>query len=162
MELAIGSTFAGHRIDAVAGRGGMGVVYQATDLALDRPVALKLIAPALASDQVFRAREERGLMYVTMRYIHGTDLRALLGAEGRLAPGRAVAIVAQVASALEAAHERGLVHRDVKPGNVLLTPEDHVYVSDFGLTKRALSVSGLTATGQLVGTIDYVAPEHIK
>src|SRR5215218_3796318 len=109
LELAIGSTFAGHRIDAVAGRGGMGVVYLATDLTLDRPVALKLIAPALATDPVFRARfesecklaagidhanvvqifhagEERGLLYVTMRYVRGTDLRTLLGEEGRLAP----------------------------------------------------------------------------
>jgi serine/threonine protein kinase len=188
MELAIGSTFAGHRIDAVAGRGGMGVVYQATDLALDRPVALKLIAPALASDQVFRARfmsecklaaaidhphvvpifhagEERGLMYVTMRYIHGTDLRALLGEEGRLAPGRAVGIVAQVADALEAAHERGLVHRDVKPGNVLIATREgaeFAFLTDFGVTKERAADTNLTQTGFAVGTADYMAPEQAR
>jgi serine/threonine-protein kinase len=97
-----------------------------------------------------------------MRYVEGSDLKDLIRSEGRLDAGRTAAIVGQVASALDAAHALGLVHRDVKPSNVLLTPDDHVYVSDFGLTKRALSVSGLTATGQLVGTIDYVAPEHIK
>src|SRR5829696_3483330 len=162
MELPIGSTFAGHRIDAVAGRGGMGVVYLATDLTLDRPVALKLIAPGLASDPVFRARfesecklaagidhahvvqifhagEERGLLYVTMRYVSGTDLRTLLADEGRLAPARAVGIVAQVAGALDAAHQRGLVHRDVKPANVLLTTRDgseHAFLTDFGVSKQ--------------------------
>jgi DNA-binding NarL/FixJ family response regulator len=188
MELPIGSTFAGHRIDAVAGRGGMGVVYVATDLTLARPVALKLIAPGLASDPVFRARfesecklaaaidhanvvqifhagEERGLLYVTMRYIHGTDLRSLLAKEGRLAPHRAVAIVAQVAGALEAAHQRGLVHRDVKPANVLLTTRDgseHAFLTDFGVSKERTSSSGLTKTGFAVGTADYMAPEQAR
>jgi DNA-binding NarL/FixJ family response regulator len=188
MELPIGSTFAGHRIDAVAGRGGMGVVYLATDLALDRPVALKLIAPELARDPVFRARfmseckvaaaidhphvvpifhagEERGLMYVTMRYIKGTDLRALLGAEGRLAPGRAVGIMAQVADALEAAHQRGLVHRDVKPGNVLIATRggaEVAFLTDFGVTKQRTAQSQLTKTGFAVGTADYMAPEQAR
>jgi DNA-binding NarL/FixJ family response regulator len=188
MELPIGSTFAGHRIDAVAGRGGMGVVYLATDLALDRPVALKLIAPELARDPVFRARfvseckvaaaidhphvvpifhagEERGLMYVTMRYIKGTDLRTLLGDEGRLAPGRAVGIMAQVADALEAAHQRGLVHRDVKPGNVLIATRNDVefaFLTDFGVTKQRTAESQLTKTGFAVGTADYMAPEQAR
>src|SRR5215203_6089418 len=157
LEITPGSEFAGHRIDGVAGRGGMGIVYRATDLMLDRTVALKLISPSLASDPVFRARfghecrmaaaidhpnvvqifhagEERGLLYVTMRYIQGTDLRTLLADEGRLAPARAVGIVAQVAGALDAAHQRGLVHRDVKPANVLLTTRDgseHAFLTDF-------------------------------
>ena len=188
MELAIGSTFAGHRIDAVAGRGGMGVVYLATDLTLDRRVALKLIAPGLANDPVFRARfesecklaaaidhanvvqifhagEERGLLYVTMRYIQGTDLRTLLADEGRLAPARAVGIVAQVAGALDAAHQRGLVHRDVKPANVLLTTRDgseHAFLTDFGVSKQRTSNTGLTKTGFAVGTADYMAPEQAR
>jgi DNA-binding NarL/FixJ family response regulator len=188
MELAIGAAFAGHRIDAVAGRGGMSVVYRATDLTLDRPVALKLIAPALAGDPVFRARfvsecklaasidhahvvpiyhagEERGLLYVTMRYIRGTDLRALLAEQGRLDPARAVAIVAQVAGALDAAHERGLVHRDVKPGNVLLANragDDWAFLTDFGVTKERSVESGLTKTGFAVGTADYMAPEQAR
>ena len=147
LEITPGSEFAGHRIEGVAGHGGMGVVYRATDLMLERIVALKLIAPSLAEDPVFRTRfehecrvaaaidhpnvvqvfhagEERGLLYVTMRHIHGTDLRTLLADEGRLAPDRAVGIIAQVASALEAAHRRGLVHRDVKPANVLIARDE--------------------------------------
>ena len=142
-EPGVGSTFAGHRIDAVAGRGGMGIVYRATDLALDRPVALKLVAPALAADPVFRTRferecrlaaaldhphvvpvfragEEGGRLYVTMRFIEGTDLRALLHDAGPLEPPRAVDLIAQVADALDEAHASGLVHRDVKPANILI------------------------------------------
>jgi DNA-binding NarL/FixJ family response regulator len=188
MELAIGSTFAGHRIDGEAGRGGMGVVYRATDLTLDRPVALKLIAPRMAGDPVFRARfvsecklaaaidhpnvvqifhagEERGVLYVTMRYIDGTDLRTLLGEVGRLEPERAVAIISQVAGALDAAHERGLVHRDVKPANVLLAKRDgaeRAYLTDFGVTKERTASAGLTKTGFAVGTADYMAPEQAR
>jgi hypothetical protein len=141
--LSPGTTFAGHRIDGVAGEGGMGVVYAATDLALDRRVALKLIAPAHARDDVFRARferearlaasldhpnlvtvfhagEEEGRLYVTMRFIEGTDLRALLRSGGPLEPQRAVDLVEQIAGALDEAHAAGLVHRDVKPANVLI------------------------------------------
>ena len=172
MELAVGSTFAGHRIDGEAGRGGMGVVYRATDLTLDRRVALKLIAPRMAGDPVFRARfvsecklaaaidhpnvvpifhagEERGVLYVTMRYIDGTDLRTLLAQEGRLPAKRAVSIVAQVAGALDAAHQHGLVHRDVKPANVLLATRDgaeRAFLTDFGVTKERSSQTGLTKT----------------
>jgi DNA-binding NarL/FixJ family response regulator len=188
MELAIGSTFAGHRIDGEAGRGGMGVVYRATDLTLDRRVALKLIAPRMAGDPVFRARfvsecklaaaidhpnvvqifhagEERGVLYVTMRYIDGTDLRTLLGQVGKLPPERAVAIIAQVAGALDAAHQRGLVHRDVKPANVLLAKRDgteKAYLTDFGVTKERAASTGLTKTGFAVGTADYMAPEQAR
>ena len=188
MELAIGSTFAGHRIDGEAGRGGMGVVYRATDLTLDRPVALKLIEPGMAGDPVFRARfvtecklaaaidhpnvvqifhagEERGVLYVTMRYIDGTDLRTLLSDVGRLPPERAVAIIVQVANGLEAAHQRGLVHRDVKPANVLLATRDgdeRAFLTDFGVTKERSAQGGLTKTGFAVGTADYMAPEQAR
>jgi DNA-binding NarL/FixJ family response regulator len=188
MELAIGSTFAGHRIDGEAGRGGMGVVYRATDLTLDRRVALKLIEPGMAGDPVFRARfvsecklaaaidhpnvvpifhagEERGVLYVTMRYIDGTDLRTLLAQVGRIEPRRAVTIVAQVAGALDAAHEHGLVHRDVKPANVLLATRDGVeraFLTDFGVTKERTAETGLTKTGFAVGTADYMAPEQAR
>jgi hypothetical protein len=184
-ELAPGTVFAGHRIEAVAGRGGMGVVYRATQLALDRTVALKVIAPGLLEDQTIRARfvreskvaasidhpnvipiyyagEEHGIAYIAMRYVPGDDVRSLVRRERRLAPERAARIVAQVGAALDAAHSAGLVHRDIKPANVLLGPEDHVYLTDFGLTKHALSVAGSTKPGHWVGTLDYVAPEQIR
>ena len=186
-ELSTGAVVAGYRIERVAGRGGMGVVYQATQLALDRPAALKVIAPELADDVMFRERFKReshtaasidhpnvipvyeagetdGQLYIAMRYVEGTDLRDLIRREGELSPAHAVRVVAQVAAALDAAHRRGLVHRDVKPGNVLIAEdgEEHVYLTDFGLTKRTASVGGMTQTGQFVGTVDYSAPEQIK
>ena len=184
-DTRVGTELGGYRIERVIGRGGMSVVYLAEHVRLGRRVALKLLATELADSERFRDRflresklaasidhpniipiydadEADGTLFIAMRYVEGTDLKELIRSEGRLDAGRTAAIVGQVASALDAAHALGLVHRDVKPSNVLLTPDDHVYVSDFGLTKRALSVSGLTATGQLVGTIDYVAPEHIK
>jgi CheY-like chemotaxis protein len=159
-ELPIGAIFAGHRIDAVAGRGGMGVVYRATDLALDRSVALKLIASSHARDPVFRARFERecriaaaidhphvvpvlhagaehGRLYVTMRFVDGSDLHTLLRTEERLVPARAAELVTQVASGLDEAHARRLVHRDVKPGNVLIgrrAGREHAFLTDFGVT----------------------------
>jgi YVTN family beta-propeller protein len=182
-HLAAGSTFAGYRIDKEIGRGGMGVVYRATDLSLERPVALKLIAPELSSEERFRQRflresklaaslghphilpvhaagEADGQLYLAMRYVEGQDLKDLLADEGPLSPERAFAIVGQVAEALDAAHEKGLVHRDVKPGNVLLDERGQAYLSDFGLTKQMGSAS--TQTGELVGTLDYVAPEQIR
>ena len=190
-DLAEGAVFAGHRIEGVAGRGGMGTVYRATHIALDHMVALKVIAPDLAGDESFRERfksesriavslrhpnvvpihhagEEEGLLFVTMDLIDGPDLRRLLIARGPLDPEPAVAILEQVAAALDIAHSRGLVHRDIKPGNVLIEDAggaDHAYLTDFGLTKRiegASEASGLTSTGAFVGTLDYVAPEQIR
>ena len=186
-ELAVGADFAGHRIDKVIGRGGMGVVFRATDRALDRTVALKLIAPEVANDPVFRARferecrlaaaidhphavqifqagEEDGLLYLTMRYVDGTNLRRLLRTEGRLPPARGVAIIGQIASALDEAHALGLVHRDVKPENILVLerpPAEQAFLTDFGITKRATD-EPLTRTGRLVGTVDYSAPEQVQ
>jgi serine/threonine protein kinase len=184
---------AGYRIEARLGRGGMGEVYRAVQLSLDRRVALKVLAPKLAADDVFRRRflresriaasidhpsiipiyetgEDRGLLYIAMRYVDGMDLATLLRRDGRLAPARALAIMTQVASALDAAHARGLVHRDVKPGNILLAAapagtDGHCYLCDFGLIKQVdpqLAHSALTATDQFVGTIPYVAPEQIE
>jgi DNA-binding CsgD family transcriptional regulator len=186
-DLAQGSVLGDFRIEGAIGRGGMGVVYQAVQLSLGRPVALKLIAPHLADDQDFRERflresrlaasidhphivpvyvagEEEGLHYIAMRFVEGVNLRTAISAEGRLEPARAARLVAQVASALDSAHERGLVHRDVKPANILVARhggEEHAYLTDFGLTKREAS-QGLTGTGEWVGTIDYVAPEQLR
>ncbi|HEX9236039.1 MAG TPA: protein kinase, partial [Actinomycetota bacterium] len=190
-DARIGTEMAGYRIESLIGRGGMSVVYLAEHLRLGRKVALKLLAPELAESEGFRERfiresrlaaslehpniipiydadEAEGVLYIAMRYVEGTDLKALIRSEGPLPPERTMPLMAQVARGLDAAHARGLVHRDVKPGNVLLaTGGDqegaaHCYVCDFGLTKQALSVSGLTETGQFVGTIDYVAPEQIQ
>ena len=188
VELRAGDEIAGYRIVGLAGRGGMGVVYRATDVALDRPVALKLISDELASDESFRERFRResrvaasirhphvitvfaageadGVLYIAMDYIDGTDLRAMLTDHGRLEPRVAALISSQVASALDAAHANTLVHRDVKPANVLIaeTPDGpHAYLTDFGLTKNMGSTSGMTETGAVVGTLDYIAPEQIE
>lgn len=186
-ELHTGDALAGYRIDGVAGRGGMGVVYRATHMRLRRVDALKVIAPELADEVQFRNRFEResqvaaqidhpnvipiyaageqdGLLYIAMRFVEGTDLRAVLRQEGRIEAKRAAQIVAAVASALDAAHECGLVHRDVKPANVLLAHQrdhEHVYLSDFGLAKVVTSPEGETRTGMFVGTTDYVSPEQV-
>jgi DNA-binding beta-propeller fold protein YncE len=186
--LSTGSILGDFRVEDEVGRGGMGVVYRAVQVSLGRPVALKVIAGTLADNVAFRerfARESRltasldhpnvipvfaageadGVLYIAMRFVDGTDLRSLVAAEGRLEPLRAAGVVAQVASALDAAHERGLVHRDVKPANVLVAARgggEHVYLTDFGLTKRSASESGLTSAGEWVGTLDYVAPEQLR
>ncbi|MEA2450948.1 MAG: hypothetical protein QOG63_2880 [Thermoleophilaceae bacterium] len=186
--LEVGSVFAGHRIDGVAGRGGMGVVYVVTHLRLQHRRALKVIAPEYSSDEGFRRRferesrvaasidnphvlpihdagEEAGRLYVTMRYVDGIDLRKLIRSRGRLPAALAADIVGQNATALDAAHARALVHRDVKPANVLLAGDPDrpsAFLTDFGLTKLASSESSLTATGMFVGTIDYVAPEQLE
>jgi serine/threonine-protein kinase len=183
-DLVVGDQFAGCRIEAVAGRGGMGVVYRATELALGRPVALKLLAGDRASDPDFRERfqresrmaaaidhpnvipvygagEEDGRLYLVMRYVAGTDLQEELRRARKLDPARAADVVAQTAAGLDAAHAAGLVHRDVKPGNVLLSGE-HAYLSDFGLTRPVGSDTELTEAGQWIGTVDYCSPEQLR
>jgi class 3 adenylate cyclase/tetratricopeptide (TPR) repeat protein/predicted Ser/Thr protein kinase len=186
LELAVGDSIGAYRIEAIAGRGGMGVVYRARQARPERVVAIKVIAPEYVDDPEFRERfehesnvaaqiehpnvipvyevgEEGGLLFIAMRFVDGTDLGMLRRTGGRIRPVQAGAIVLQVAGALDAAHERGLVHRDIKPGNVLLVggdPDGHVYLTDFGLTKRSADSRGLTATGALVGTLDYIAPEQ--
>jgi serine/threonine protein kinase len=189
-SVAVGGQVGGYRLEKLLGRGGMAVVYLARDDRLARLVALKILAPALAADEVFRQRfiresraaaavedphiipvfdagEADGMLYIAMRYVRGGDAGTLVRRDGPLLPGRAVAIIAQAASALDAAHAAGLVHRDVKPANILVevrsNRSDHVYLADFGLSKKTLAASaGLTATGQFLGTLDYIAPEQIQ
>lgn len=186
----IGTELAGYRIEEFLGRGGMSVVYRAQHLGLERRAALKLMSPELAVNPNFRERfiresrvaagidhpniipiyeagEADDLLYIAMRFVEGTDLKKLLAAEGPLELERAFSVISQVANALDSAHQHGLVHRDVKPGNILMVPHgpegaDHVYLSDFGLTRRVDSLSDITAIGQLVGTIQYMAPEQIE
>src|SRR3954470_15300006 len=179
---------AGFELERPLGRGGMGVVYRARDERLGRWVALKLIAPEIASDETFRARFERecrlaasvdhpnvipiyeageaeGRLFLAMRLVEGTNLRTLINSEFRLAPARALHLVTQVAAGLDAAHERGLVHRDVKPQNILVVDPgaaEHVYLTDFGLAQIAEETSDLTGSGRWVGTADYVAPEQLS
>jgi serine/threonine protein kinase len=185
-RLSLGAEFAGYVIVDVIGRGGMGVIYRASQLRPERPVALKVVAPELAADVDFRARflreaqiaasiehphvvpvlgvgEEDGLLFIAMRLIPGRDLAAVIGADGRLEPERAARIVDQVADALDTAHEQGLVHRDVKPANVLVESRrrgEHAYLTDFGLTKSMALSGGLTSTGVVVGTTNYMPPEQ--
>jgi len=187
-ELSDGDEFAGYRIERRLGRGGMGILYLALEPGLERRVALKLIAPEAAADEVFARRfaeesriaasiehpnvvpiyaagEEEGVPWIAMRYVPGSDLGRRLAREGRLEPVAAVALIAQVGNGLDAIHAAGLVHRDVKPANVLLSGEpgsEHAYITDFGVARNAATESGLTQTGRFVGTLDYVAPEQIS
>ena len=181
-----GVLVAGYRIEALVGRGGMGNVYRATDVRLGRPVALKVLADRLAEDDAFgdrllresqlaasldhpnvvpiyEAGEDEGRLFIAMRFVPGGDLRALLRREGALDPARAMPIFSQIAAALDAGHRRGLVHRDVKPSNVLLDRDrerDHCYLADFGLTQSAAHDG--PADGQMLGTVDYISPEQIR
>ena len=184
VDSPIGSTLAGYRVESLIGRGGMGEVYCARHLHLDRRVALKILAPALADNDDFRRRfvresraaaslrhpnivtvydagEVEGRLYIAMQLVDGTDLATLLRRHGRLEAGTTLWLLAQVASALDAAHAHGLIHRDVKPGNVMID-EEAAYLADFGLTKRTtVSERGSTSGGRFLGTIDYAAPEQI-
>src|SRR5262245_50011845 len=184
-EVQIGAEFLGYRIEEQIGHGGMGIVYRAYDLRLKRTVALKLVTPELALDERFRERFARetelamslehpnvvpihdagdvaGRLYLAMRLVAGTDLRKLLREQGALEPSRALAICRQVANALDAAHAKGLVHRDVKPSNILLDEAEHVYLADFGLTRRLEEEGALAGEGRSVGTPAYLAPEQIE
>jgi serine/threonine protein kinase len=178
--VSAGTVLAGFRIERLIGAGAMGVVYLAEDAAGGRRVALKLLSPELANDARFRRRflresqlaatldhrhvvatvasgEENGVLYLAMSYVEGSDLRELLRREGRLEPERAVRLIGEVAEALDAAHAAGLVHRDVKPGNILVAgvpAEEHASVCDFGLARNVSSVCSLKSERGFVGTID--------
>jgi serine/threonine protein kinase len=179
------SQIAGYRIEEVAGRGGMGVVYKAQHIHLGRTVALKLLNPELAASEEFRERfirearaaaelehpnivpvydagEVEGRLYLAMKFIEGSDLAEMIEQDGRLSVERTMPLMEQLASALDTAHDHGLIHRDVKPANALLEDGDRLYLTDFGLTRRVDSTRPLTATGRAVGTAAYLAPEQIR
>ena len=189
LEIAVGTRIGNYRIEAYLDRGGMASVYEATDLHLNRRVALKLLVGELAENSDFRARFVResrfaaslehpnivpiydageidGLLYIAMRLVRGTNLAGFIGSAGALEPARALDLLAPAASALDAAHAAGLIHRDVKPANFLLATgregHQHVYLADFGLTKRASALAELTVSGTFAGTMDYSSPEQIR
>lgn len=183
VDRRIDSEVGGYRIVEPLGRGGMSVVYRAEHVRLGRPAALKLLAATLGETDrrerflresklaasldhpsivpVYDAGDEEGLLYIAMAYVQGSDLKTLLVREGKLPLRRTLRLLGQVASALDAAHARGLVHRDVKPANILVGPDDRAYLSDFGVVKE-LAAAGTTRTGSFVGTIEYSAPEQIE
>ena len=189
ISVAAGSRIAGYRLEEQIGAGGMSVVFRACDERLRRLVALKVLSPALAADEAFRQRfiresraaaavddphiipvheagDANGVLFIAMRYVRGGDVRTIIRRAGPLSPSCGAAIISAVASALDAAHTAGLVHRDVKPANMLVDRRpgrpDHVYLSDFGLSKGAQSSLGLTRSGQFLGTLNYSAPEQIQ
>ena len=184
MTVEIGSLVAGYRIEGVLGRGGMGVVYEAHQLSLDRPVALKILSPELSSDDAFRERfrregliqaridhphivpiyeagEHAGGLFLAMRIVRGPTLKDLI-AMRELEGARTLRILRPIGDALEAAHDVGLIHRDIKPQNILVGSRDHAFLADFGLTKGPTEQRSLTKTGQFVGTLDYISPEQIR
>jgi serine/threonine protein kinase len=188
ISVAAGLRIAGYRLEERIGQGGMAVVFKAHDERLDRPVALKILAPTLTGNAefqrrfisesraaatiddphivpVFAAGEADGMLFIAMRYVAGGDAQSMLNREGPLPPDRVAAIISPVASALDAAHRAGLVHRDVKPSNMLMDVLPgrpvHVYLSDFGLSKAVASTSGMTAPGTVLGTLAYMSPERV-
>jgi len=190
-HIPVGAQIGAYRIESYVDRGGMASVYEATDLRLDRRVALKVLAQELSEESDFRERfvresrfaasldhpnivpiydagESDGHLYIAMRYVRGSDLATVLREKGPFDPAHALAILGPVADALDTAHAAGLVHRDVKPANILLTSAagrdrfEHVYLTDFGLTKRTSALSKLTVTGHFIGTMAYVSPEQIR
>jgi class 3 adenylate cyclase/ABC-type oligopeptide transport system substrate-binding subunit/streptogramin lyase len=184
-DVTTGTKIAGFRIVRLIGEGGTGAVYLAVDEQLDRHIALKLLPPELGRDERFRHRflreartaagiehpgivpiyaagEADGVLYLAMRLVQGSDLRRILQRDGRLEPDRAVRILAPVAEALDTAHVQGLVHRDVKPGNILVDEDERAFLADFGLAKHAATANSLSRDGAFSGTIDYIAPEQIE
>jgi serine/threonine protein kinase len=183
-HLQPGMVLAGYRLDSLLGQGGMGVVYEATQLSLDRTVALKIVTPGLSANMQFRARFRReglaqarlehpnivtvyeagefeDILFLAMRLVRGTTLKDMIvGRE--LDPARTLRILKPVSEALDSAHETGLIHRDVKPHNILVAAKDHPYLADFGLTKSAQDTAGLTRSREFMGTLDYIAPEQIR
>ena len=185
LDVTVGTIVAGYRIERELGRGASGAVFLARDEHLDRPVALKLLSPELAADERFRERflresrivahldhpgvvsvyaagEQDGRLYLAMRYVDEGDLGEAIERDGRLEPDRTLHILRQVGEALDAAHAEGLIHRDVKPGNVLVGAGDRAYLADFGLAKHATTVQSLSRESPFSGTIAYVAPEQIQ
>jgi serine/threonine protein kinase len=183
--MEVGDQFAGYRIESLVGRGGMGVVYRATQLELGRTVALKVIAPETLEDEAARARfvsearhaasiehphvvpihaagEAGGTAFFVMRFVAGDDLRTRVRRDGPMSPRAAVEILQRAADALDAIHRAGLVHRDVKPANMLLAEDDHVYLTDFGLARVALARESSTGNGRWAGSLHYAAPEQIR
>lgn len=188
-SIPVGARIAGYRLEDQVCAGGMAVVFRAVDERLGRRVALKVLSAELAADGEFRERfiresraaatvddphlipvyeagEADGVLFIAMRYVAGGDVRSLVRRDGPLSPARMTALVSPVASALDGAHAAGLVHRDVKPANMLLDVRpgrpDHVYLGDFGISRQMLSAAGLTETGNFLGTADYCAPEQIQ
>jgi serine/threonine-protein kinase len=184
-DLRGGTQVGSYKLEEVIGRGGMGVVYRARHIHLDRRVAVKLLDLEYAGDRDYRERflreariaaalehpnivtvhdagESDGALYMAMQYVTGTDFSRMLATSGPLAPGDALAVLSQVAAGLDHAHDRGVVHRDVKPANVLIDQHGTAFLSDFGLTKRVEQQTRLTAQGHFVGTAGYTAPEQVQ
>src|SRR4051794_15262989 len=185
MDTLLGQRLGKYQIESLIGRGGMASVYRAHDTVLNRSVAIKVLNPSLSIDpraverfrreavtsanlehpsivRVFDVQQAAGTHYIAMRYVQGTTLREILRDNGPLPMDAIVNIVKPVASALHYAHQHGIIHRDVKPGNILVEPDGTVLLTDFGIARAADAQSALTATGQVMGTADYLAPEQIS